>query len=301
MPKIKKMFCFTHFDMDGAVSYLVTKWAHPGYKIECKPVMSSDIRYEVTQWLVDHNFADYDKVIFLDLDASPATDLIDHNNVLIIDHHKTHAERLKYKNAAAIVKEYPSAALLAYRLFRKLYDTKFTAAQKILMLYANDYDSYTLEFKESQMLNVMFWNTQKTFENYIQLYANGFKPFTKEQLAIYRIYENELKETLDSLKAFQGSHADVDGEYRVVVAAFANKHINDVATHLLNKYNADVSIVINLKTQRVSFRRPKDGTMKLDAFAKDIADGGGHEYSAGGSMTESFLNFTKTLKPLTNE
>ena len=58
MAKNKKIFCFTHFDLDGAVSYLVTKWAHPGYKIECKALTLFDIRDGITEWLLNHNFSD---------------------------------------------------------------------------------------------------------------------------------------------------------------------------------------------------------------------------------------------------
>ena len=298
MAKNKKIFCFTHFDLDGAVSYLVTKWAHPGYKIEYKALTSFDIRDGITEWLLNHNFDDYEKVFFLDMDVSSMKDLIDHENVIIIDHHKSHVTDMKYEKAAPIVKEYPSACLLAYRVFKKLYNSKFTDEQRTLIIYGNDYDSYTNELPESKMLNVIFWNTQKSFEAFIERYSNGYVPFTKEQLAIHRIYENELKKTLESLQIFQGGHADDDGEFRVVVATFADKHINDVADYLIGKYDCDVAVIANLKTNHISFRRPKTGTMKLDVFAKYLADGGGHEASAGGNITNTFMEFTKDLKPI---
>jgi hypothetical protein len=298
MAKNKKIFCFTHYDLDGAVTFLVTKWAHPGYKIECKALTSADIRQEINQWLLEHNFSDYEKVFFLDMDMSNVCDLIDHENVLVIDHHKSHVDNMKYTKAAPIVKEYPSACLLAYRVFKKLYNTEFTAAQKTLVIYGNDYDSYVNDLKESKMLNVIFWNTQKSFENFIETYSDGYVPFTKEQLAIHRIFVNEVAKITESMTVYQGGHADDDGEYRVVIATFADKHINDIAEYLMGKYDCDVAIVINLKSKHVSFRRPKDGTMKLDIFAKYIADGGGHEGAAGGTITDIFLDFTKLLKPI---
>lgn len=298
MKKNKSIFCFTHFDLDGAVTYLTTKWAYPGYKIECIPLAGYESRQEITKWLLNHNFSDYEKVFFLDLDTAELHDLIDHENVIIIDHHKSHVDKMQYKSAIPIVKEYSSAALLSYRAYKKLYNTEFTEDQKKLIIYANDYDSYVNQLPESKMLNVIFWNTQKTFEAFINTYQNGFVPFTKEQLAIYRIYQNELTKTLSELKVYQGIYADVDGECRTVIATFAEKHINDVADHLMEKYDADVVVIANLKSKHVSFRRPKDGTMRLDAFAQDIAGGGGHEYSAGGIISEEFMNFTKTLKPV---
>ncbi len=295
----KKIFCFTHYDLDGAISYLVTKWAHPGYKIECMPLTGADIRYELMQWRLKHDYEDYEKVFFLDLDVSGHADLIDHKNVIIIDHHKTHVDNMKYVNAVPIVKEYSSACLLAYKIFKKLYNTEFSNIQKTLIIYGNDYDSYTNALPESRMLNIVFWNTQKSFDAFIENYSNGFRSFTKEQQAIIRIYENHLSETIKSLKVFQGIHADIDGECRVVVATFLDgQSPNDISDYLLKTYNADMSIIVNTKTKHISFRRPKDGTMRLDAFAKEYANGGGHEYSAGGTITDIFLNFTKTLKPV---
>ena len=298
MSKKKSIFCFTHYDLDGVVTYLVTKWAHPGYDIEVKALTTNDMRQDIRQWMLTHNFSDYEKVFFLDIDVAELVDLIDFENVVIIDHHKSHVDAMKYKNAVPIVKEYSSAALLAFKAFKKIYNTTFTTEQKMLVIFANDYDSYTLEFKESQMLNVIFWNTQKSFEAFLDNYANGFKAFSKEQLAIYRIYENELTRIIENLQVFQGIYADIEGECRVVVATFADKHTNDIATHLLKTHNCDVAIIISLKSQRVSFRRPKDGTMCLNVFAKDVAEGGGHEYAAGGNITPDFMEFTKTLKPI---
>ena len=299
MAKKKKIFCFTHYDLDGAVSALVVKWAHPGYEIDCKPLVGFEARQELTQWLLNNNFSDFEKVFFLDIDVSALKDLIDYPNVMIIDHHKSHVDNKAYEKAVPIIKEYPSACLLAYRVFKKIYDSKFTDAQKTLVVYGNDFDSYTKDLPESYILNVIFWNTQKSFDSFMETYADGFKPFTSEQQAIFKIYTNELTKILAGLTVYQGMHADVDGEYRIVVATFAEKcSPNDVSDYLLKEYEADVAIVANLKTKHISFRRPKDGTMKLDVFAKDIADGGGHEYSAGGTLTGSFLEFAKTLKPV---
>lgn len=294
----KKIFCFTHHDLDGAVTLLVTKWAHPGYTFNHLAVTTFEMRNDITQWLLNNSFSDYEKVYFLDLDTSSISDLIDHENVIIIDHHKSHVDNMKYLKAVPIVKEYSSASLLSYKVFRKLYNSDFTNEQKTLVLIANDYDSYKLELEQSKMLNVIFWQTQNSFESFITNFANGFFGFSKQQTAMYRIYETDLKNYLAELKVFRGVHACVDGEYRVVVAAFADKFINECADLLLNKYEADVAVIVNMKTKHVSFRRPKNGTMRLDVFAKDIAEGGGHEAAAGGQITDVFMDFTKSLNPI---
>jgi oligoribonuclease NrnB/cAMP/cGMP phosphodiesterase (DHH superfamily) len=296
--KKKSIMCFAHYDLDGAVTYLVTKWAHPGYKIEYMPISGTDMRYDIMQWRLTHNFDDFEKVFFLDLDMSSCQDIIDKENVILIDHHKTHEENMEYVYAKAIVKEYPSACLLAYKVFKKLYNTKFTKKQKILIAYGNDYDSYTNKTKEAKMLNIIFWGTQKSFPTFVENYSKGFVPFTKQQQSIYNIQLKEITKAIQNIKLFRTVFADIDGERRVILATFIDKHINDISDHILNTYNPDMVILINLKSKHVSLRRPANGTMRLNAFAADYLLGGGHEYAAGGALTEDFMNFAKTFKPL---
>lgn len=298
MAKIKKIFCFTHFDLDGVVSYLVTKWAHPEYDVEYKTLIGMDMRQDINEWMLTHDFTKYEKVYFLDLDMSSCSDLIDKENVILIDHHKSHVQNLKYKKAIPIIKEYSSACLLAYKAFKKLYNINFTDQQKKLIIYGNDYDSYSHEFIESKILNAIFWNTQKSFETFCENFKDGFHDFTRQQMAIYDIYTEEIEKIIKSLTIFKGIYADVDGECRTVLATFAEKHINDISDYLIKNYKSDVIIIVNCTSKHVSFRRPPDSTMRLDVFAKDLADGGGHEYSAGGTITKYFLEFTKTLNPI---
>ena len=58
-------------------------------------------------------------------------------------------------------------------------------------------------------------------------------------------------------------------------------------------------IVVNINTKRVSFRRNKDiKDISLIEFGKEVCGtGGGHEYAAGGSITNQFMEFTKQLTP----
>lgn len=295
----KSIYCFTHHDLDGAATYLVTKWAHPGYKISVNASAGGDAtRKEVTKWLLHNEFTDYEKVFFLDMDVSDITDLIDQENVVIIDHHQSHVEAMDYKNAISLVKEYPSACLLAYKIFRKLYDTEFTEDQKKLIIYANDYDSYANELPESKILNIIFWNTQSSFKSFTTTYAHGFRAFTKQQKAIFKIFVNELQQMINDIEIYQGVYDDDENDPIVVIAAFANKHINDIAEYLLDEYVTDAVMIINMKSKHVSFRRPEGGTAKLNIMADKLADGGGHEYSAGGSITAGVLEFTKNLKPI---
>ena len=62
---------------------------------------------------------------------------------------------------------------------------------------------------------------------------------------------------------------------------------------------ADIGMVVNMDSKKVSFRKDKQCPVDLSLLAKTIADGGGHKYAAGGKVSDKFITFTKLLKPKT--
>jgi oligoribonuclease NrnB/cAMP/cGMP phosphodiesterase (DHH superfamily) len=84
-----------------------------------------------------------------------------------------------------------------------------------------------------------------------------------------------------------------------VVSCFASHSINEIAHYSLKKYDSDIAIVCNLNSMSVSFRKNKERcSMKLNKLAEILCDGGGHEYAAGGKVTDKFIAFTKTLNKI---
>ena len=63
-------------------------------------------------------------------------------------------------------------------------------------------------------------------------------------------------------------------------------------------YDADIGIVVNVNSGSVSFRRSSKCNLSMSELAKKIANGGGHGAAAGGTITDTFLNFTKSLNKL---
>ena len=64
---------------------------------------------------------------------------------------------------------------------------------------------------------------------------------------------------------------------------------------------ADVAIIVNPNSGRVSFRRRAESkNVDVSRIAAKLVDGGGHEYAAGGQVTDKFMDFTKLLKPIPN-
>lgn len=291
-----KIHCFTHWDVDGLVSYLVLRWFLK-IPITYTTTQAKKFKTDWEAWVRNNDIESYDRVYILDLDIAEHVDIIDYNNVFVIDHHRSN--NLECKNCTGAIKEYSSAAKLCYKLFSKMSpDVEITDAQKKLIILADDYDSYTLQIPESMKLNIVFWNTNKAFETLQKQLIMGFHGFTHQQENIIKLHYDKLKKIESSLNVYTGK-INIQGQIRYVCATFSDTMTNDIADILKDKYNADISIIVNPKINHVSFRRPKHiKNLDVSILAKTLTDGGGHEYAAGGSITDKFMQFTKLLKQI---
>lgn len=295
---MKKYHIFTDCDLDGVVSYLTFAWFHPDDEISCNITTVTNFRSEYTKFLAKWDPNVFDKIFILDLDVGEHKDLIDTPKHFIIDHHKTHVDTGPYKNATAVVKEYPSACKLSYKVFEKITSIELSNSRKKLILLGNDYDSYTLELPDSKNLNILYWNTQNRFNVFIEDFYDGFKGFSVKQQNIIKQHLIKFEQIKRDLEIY-GITKDIQGQSCKILSAFATEAINDVADFLLQEKGADIAIVVNMNTNRVSFRRNvKIQNISLIEFGQEVCgDGGGHAYAAGGSISEKFINFSKTLTP----
>jgi len=85
----------------------------------------------------------------------------------------------------------------------------------------------------------------------------------------------------------------IDGKERKVVCIQCDHNTNEVAYEVLKKHNADICLVVNLKSKSVSFRKSKSCNVNLSKLANKLCDGGGHSDSAGGAVNEKFLKLSK--------
>ena len=53
-----------------------------------------------------------------------------------------------------------------------------------------------------------------------------------------------------------------------------------------------------MKGKSVYMRRGKNCELNMGKLASKLANGGGHEDAAGGTLNESVINITKLLKPI---
>lgn len=294
---MKKYHLFTDCDLDGVISYLVFSWFHPEDELTATVTTVTKFRDDYTKFISRYDPEHFDKIFILDLDVGEHKDLIDTKKHFIIDHHKTHVESGEYKDAVAVVKEFSSACKLAYKVFSKITNIELSKAQKTLILLGDDYDSYTLQLPESKMMNILYWNTQNRFNVFIEDFYKGFKGFNLKQKNLIKQHLVKLEEIKTSLEIYE-IYKDVQGNKCKILSTFASTAINDIADYLLS-LGADIAIVVNMNTDRVSFRRNvKNKDINLIDFGQEICgDGGGHAYAAGGSISEKFMEFTKQLTP----
>ena len=294
---MKNTVVFTDADLDGSMSYLLLKWMTTT-KLQYKVTTVTKFHDDFIAWSRKNKLSDYNKIIILDLDISQKSlDLVDKDNVYIIDHHKTHVENKdKYKLATTIIEEYPSCAKLIYKQYKHKLDDILSDDMKKLLLLVDDYDSWAHKYPQSKQLNNIFWNYQgDRLSQFMKDFQTGFTTFNSEQKKIINFYETKLKKTIDNLTYHQ-ARVNIQKKEVLCICTFANKMISDIGNHLL-EIGADIGIVVNLDTNRVSMRKSKSCHVDLCKLSKWLIDGGGHEYAAGGVCTERFLKFSKVFNP----
>ena len=291
MPKIH---IITDADLDGAGSYLCLKYA---YK-------QASISYTVTtekKFLTDialFPFREYDLVIISDLNLKEdEIKLADFKNVVIFDHHAEHTDLIgNYKNAKTFIKDYSSCTKLIYDTFKL--DEKLNKNQKLLVKLIDDYDSYNLKIPFSKPLNQVFWTyTGDRVKKFEEDFGNGFFGFNNFHKNALKIVENKIDNFFKEEIIHRGN-IKIGGNNYDVAGVMVSFSPNEIAERIIEKYNVDFVLMINLKGKSVYMRRNKTCTLNMGKLAAKIIDGGGHEDAAGGSLNESVINITKLLKPI---
>jgi len=294
---IKDEIIFTDLDLDGCCSYLIYTWFKQS-KPKAITLKVSNIREKLLGWLNHNKIENYKRVYFFDLDTTEIKDLIDKPNVVIFDHHKSHINEYDFAKTFIDINQ-QSCSKFIYQTFRHIYPKiNLTKEQKKLIALANDYDCYELKYPESNRLNFYLWykNGDK-LQNFINDFENGFFGFTTEQNKIISYHFYKFKKMRESVDLFKAKLSIAGKEYNFI-STFASEYINDLGQYIVDSYECDVCMMINLKNNRVYLRRNKDIDFNLSKFAKKICDGGGHEYAAGGVLNNNVLSLSKQFEPL---
>jgi oligoribonuclease NrnB/cAMP/cGMP phosphodiesterase (DHH superfamily) len=295
-----KKFIFTDFDLDGCMSYLLFLWFNSGKRIPYITVNINNFNKSFKTWSRSSNPDRYDHIYILDLDTSQESlDLVDRSNVVIIDHHDTHVDNKdRYKRCKSFISDRPSCCRHIYELLAKQSDVVLSDAQKHLILLVDDYDCYNLQLKHSHSLNILFWNYQgDRLSKFINRFNNGFDGFTDEEQSVIKFYNKKIDRVISDLKLFE-AEIPISGTKYKFMSTFATECINDVAHHVIDKMGADIGVVVNLNTNKVSYRKNKSIDLNLSTIARKLNSGGGHKCASGGVLTPDFMNFSKLFRPI---
>lgn len=292
----KNIFIFTDRDLDGAGCVLAVKWAQPTANI--KFTSANELNFKETfikWWTIADNRHNTDQIFICDINvAADYADILDDPKVCIVDHHSDKsAVKHLYKRAILVCDK---AAKSSARLMVNLLSPSLAPPKIELLDLIDDYDSNTLKYLNSIDLNTIFFAMQgDRVAAFVKQYINGFTPWTLEQQNILKFHNLKLQQVEENLKIYT-VEVTLDGTPRKIFSTFADYSVNDIARYIIDKYNADITLVINLKNKTVSFRKNKTCNYDISKLAKQLVDGGGHENAAGGVLSDKLLTFSKLFK-----
>lgn len=290
------LYLFTDCDLDGAGCYYILR-----------KVIGSEFRHTQTtekKFRTDftnlENKEKYKKIYICDLAVIENNlDIIDLPNVVYINHRNSQSyAELPIKNLRQESIDSPSCTLLLYKKLKEKLKTPFTKEEKTLIALVNDYDSYELKLPESKKLHFLF----NTFEGdkllkFYNTFENGFTGFNPLQENTINNIINKINSTFSSLKVFKGS-IKIGGIDITICSAFNNIFPSEICDMLIQTYECDIAISVNLNSSSVSIRKNKNCGINLGKFAKKVFEGGGDDCVAGGKITKTFLELTKLLHPI---
>jgi oligoribonuclease NrnB/cAMP/cGMP phosphodiesterase (DHH superfamily) len=295
----KKITIFTDADLDGAGCVLIFKWLFPEWSISYKAVNERTFNEAFKAFTKTDNFTKTDRIYICDLNViDQDINLLSDTRICYIDHHSTSFDRPPGFLGGVLCEASPSCASLVYKLVKVESNIELNQYQKLLLALIDDYDDYTLKYKFSLQLNTVFYGQQgDRIQGFCEKFKDGFKGFDAHQTNIVHYHELKVNQIFENLNVFT-ANLSLDGKPYKLMSTFADYAINEVASHLIKKYNADIAIVINDKTNAVSFRKKRGLDYDISRLAKLVADGAGNANAAGGKLTDKMLVFSKTFQPV---
>ena len=281
------VFLWVNSDLDGVGSTILL--GNIFKNSEYTPVFFGKFEQEYFEWY-DDNFHKYDKIFVVGMPLSQdlVNKLDDKKIVFVSDQ----PDVIRIRESTLIQETLSSCSKLLYKKFSK--SLQFPAEIKKLIAIIDDYNGYNLKLEESKILNALFRRSgSRRFYNFVNTFWEGFRSFSDSEIQIYQNFQKELTKEVENLELFGGVYKN-----RSVIATFSEFSAAEVANCIINTYTVDIVIVVNIKNKFVSFRKSKDSPADIVFMAQNLCNGGGQEFSSGGSLTSKFLEFTNTLKTL---
>lgn len=282
------VFAWFNSDLDGVGSAVVLGNLFQNF--EYRSVFFGDFERQFTEWF-EANGDNYDKIFVVGMvyDQKMINSLDDHKIIFVSDG----PERLNVFDSTWVQAETTSCTRLLYNKFKD--KVEYPVDIKKLVVYIDDYNSYTLKTEEAKYLNALYRKTsgKNKFSTLVRRFWNGYDGLTETEQRIAQQFFDEINEEASNLELYKGKFKGFD-----VLAFFTKKSANEMAGIVLDNYPTDVVMVVNLDTQFVSIRARRGGKGDAKLAAENLCNGGGTKESAGGKITDKFLEFTQQLTSL---
>ncbi len=251
---MRNIHVITDADLDGACSFLCVKYAYKNENISYQATTEKTLLEDIS--FLD--FKKYDLIFICDLNLKEdEIKMVDNKNVIVFDHHVEHENNLKYyKNAKTIVKDYSSCTKLLYHTLKL--DSKLDNKQKLLIKLVDDYDSYELKIPYSKQLDQVFWTyTGDRIKKFTDDFYNGFSGFNQFQKNALKIIDNKIEKYFKEETIHIGN-LKISGKEYNIAGAFVTFSPNEIAEKVIEKYNVDFIIMINMNVKNVYIRKNKN-------------------------------------------
>jgi hypothetical protein len=283
--KMSKIFIWANSDLDGACSVILLGNIFPN--MTYKSVFFGDFLTQYTAW-EKNNLEHYDKVFVVGmvLDQSLINKIDDSKVVFVSDR----GEKLNVFDSTMICENTSSCSKLLYRKLKDKFEIPVNL--KKLILYVDDYNNYSLKYRESECLNALYRSFRYSrFKEFVKRFWDGYTGFTDSELETVEEFFNKIEEEYENLDIYKGDFKDWS-----VVCVTSQCPVNEIAKKLIDNHDCDVIVVVNVNTKFVSFRKPVGSSADIVYMAEKLCNGGGGEWASGGHVTERFLEFSEKLE-----
>lgn len=282
---MQKIFAWVNSDLDGIGSTVLLGNLFKNF--EYRHCFFGKFEEQYLPWAKE-NAEDYDKIFIVGmvLDQNLVKKIDDHRVVFVSDR----PDDFKTWDSTKIQEECSSTTKLLYKKFKE--KVEFTKDLKKFFLYVDDYNSYDLKHEETKYLNALYRKSGgNRFINFVNRFWNGFDGFTTTEVKLAGSFFKELEEELEEITLYSG-----EWEGFKIISTISKFSVNEIAGAIMDSYHGDIFIIMNPSTSYVSFRIPKNSKADISTMAEKLCDGGGSKMSAGGKITEKFLEFSQSLR-----
>ena len=285
--RMKKIQIICDFDLDGAGCCLLTKWSAPDNEYLIIGTDEKQLEEHLKNADPSIPLFVYDLAI-----EQKHIDLADRSNVVFMHHHDASIP-LQSKQCKIVQTAQTSCTKLLQTFFK---NKKLEENQQKLLDIIDDYDSYTLKYKKSVLLNMLFWSFNgNKLDKFIQAFEGGDRVFTEFEKNMLRIYVKKMQETIQTSEPHR-----LNLEKYNIIIFYANFAINELCADFANKYDADGAVCIDPVSLKVWVRinRNKDTLFDSGAFARNYLEGCGYKNIATGQVTPEFVDLSQSFTKL---